>query len=285
MRFAIATSDRYLGVFKAFVGAGWQPVKLFTVPLDNVVNHNRASIHYAGELGIPVQISQLLTHDLEDLQRLGCDALIVASYDWRIPDWQTYLRYAFNFHPSPLPVGRGPYPLHQAILDKHRLWGVSCHKLTQEYDSGDLLDQQWFPITDADCHDSLSLRAQMAAQRLAARVAADVPGLWEKAQPQAPGSYWSKLPDQQWIIDFGETVDDILRRVRAFGSLECLAEVNQSLIFVRRAVGWHETHPHAPGSVVYSNGRNIVVAVRGGYIGIVEWSLIARNQVEQLGRS
>jgi methionyl-tRNA formyltransferase len=125
----------------------------------------------------------------------------------------------------------------------------------------------------------------MAAERLAGRVAANLPRLWEKAQPQAPGSYWPKLPDQQWKLDFSEGVDDILRRVRAFGSLECLAQVNQGLIFVRHAVGWHEAHAHKPGSVVYSNGRNIVMAARDGYIGIVEWSLIARNQMEQLGRT
>ena len=43
-RFAITATDRYLGVFKAFVEAGWAPVKLFTAPTDDRLFHNKATI-------------------------------------------------------------------------------------------------------------------------------------------------------------------------------------------------------------------------------------------------
>jgi methionyl-tRNA formyltransferase len=284
MRFAIATVDRYQDVWNAFLQAGWQPLKLFTVPLDNLVHHNQAVIKRARDLGIPVQMSPVTTHDLQELQRQGCDALVVASYDWRIPEWQDYLRYAFNFHPSPLPIGRGPYPLHQVILENRSEWGISCHKLSAEFDSGDILAQRIFPLQDSDCHDSLALRLQMAAGSLAQQVAADLPGLWEQAKPQTQAPYWPKLPEQAWRLDFSANVETVLRRASAFGSLECLAEINGNQIYVRRIVGWRETHSLAPGTIAYGNTRSIVVAVADGYVGIVEWSLIARSQAGQIGR-
>jgi len=245
MRFAIATADRYLSVFETFVGAGWQPVKLFTVPLDNIVNHNQATIGYAASLNIDIQLSRMTEQDLQDLQARGCEVLIVASYNWHVPDWQSYLRHAINFHPSPLPEGRGPYPFHQAILEGRDNWGVSCHKLTHEFDSGDLLAQRRFPLTPADCHDSLSLRVQMATRELATQVAYNFRNLWDNAVAQdGDASYWKKLADDEWLLKFDQPVAAILRRVRAFGQLECVAHVNNMLMFVRRIVGWTEVHHH-----------------------------------------
>ncbi|GGC62219.1 formyltransferase family protein [Undibacterium terreum] len=285
MRFAIAAADRYISIFEAFVDAGWHPVKLFTVPLDNVVNHNQAVIQYATDLGIDVQLSRMNTQDLQDLHDRDCEVLIIASYNWRIPEWRAYLQHAINFHPSPLPLGRGPYPFHQVILEGHRNWGISCHKLEHEFDSGDILAQKHFALTQSDCHESLSLRTQMAARELATQVAFNFQALWDRATPQGEdGSYWKKLADEEWLLKFDQPVEAVLRRVRAFGQMECIAHLNNTLMFVRRAVGWTETHFHSCGTIVYSNQRNIVVAVTDGYIGIVEWSLVARNQVVQLGR-
>ena len=285
MRFAIAAADRYISVFEAFVDAGWQPVKLFTVPLDNIVNHNQATIQYANSLGIEVQLSRVTERDLQDLQARDCEVLVIASYNWRIPDWQAYLRHAINFHPSPLPTGRGPYPLHQVILEGRDSWGVSCHKLSHEFDSGDILAQRQFPLTQSDCHDSLSLRVQMAMRELATQIAHNFNGYWDKATPQASDAdYWKKLADEEWLLKFDQPVASILRRVRAFGQLECIAHVNNMLMFVRRVVGWTEIHHHASGTVVYSNGHSIVIAADDGYIGIVEWSLVTRHQMAQIGR-
>ena len=126
MRFAITCVDRYIGVLDALLAAGWTPVKLFTVPLHSPLDSNRLVFEKARSLGIPAQVSRLEKDDLEDLARRGCQALIVASYDWRIGDWRPYLPHAVNFHPSPLPVGRGPYPAVRAILDGFENWGVSC---------------------------------------------------------------------------------------------------------------------------------------------------------------
>jgi hypothetical protein len=88
MRFAITASDRYLGVFEAFVNAGWEPIKLFTVPdADDIENHVAVSAfaekHHAG-----IQISRMTESNLRDLRERQCETLIVASYRWRVADWR-----------------------------------------------------------------------------------------------------------------------------------------------------------------------------------------------------
>src|ERR1700677_239792 len=118
MRFAITATDRYIGVFQALIDRGWRPLKVYTTPVDGRLHHNTAVIELARKLGIDAQISRLSNDNLRELADRGCEALVVASYRWRIGDWRPYLRRAVNFHPSPLPRARGPYPAPVAILEQ-----------------------------------------------------------------------------------------------------------------------------------------------------------------------
>src|SRR5712692_2066860 len=119
MKFAFAGIDFLGGVLDGLVGAGWTPIKLFSRPCDGVYDHNEAVIAQARRFRVPIQMSRLLPGDLEALHAAhGRDwALVVAGYPWRITGWKSRVRYALNIHPSPLPTGRGPYPLFRALAE------------------------------------------------------------------------------------------------------------------------------------------------------------------------
>lgn len=274
-RFAITATDRYIGVFKAFVEAGWEPVKLFTAPTDDRLFHNKATIAYASSLGLDIQLSPLDEAALADLGQRQCELLVVASYQWRIGDWAPHLPHAINFHPSPLPLYRGPYPLVQGLLDRQPRWGVSCHKLAPEFDRGDILASRQFDVAEDECHESLDLKTQIAARQLAAAVALNFDGLWAGAQPQHEGSYVKLWRDEDRTLDFAQPVAELQRRLRAFGRFECLATLNKVVFHVRRAVAWVDGHRFPPGAVVHTDGPRLVVACRDGYIALLEWSLLA----------
>ena len=277
MRFAITASDSSIGVFNGFLKAGWEPVKLFVFSTQGSLDSNSKVIELAESKRMNVQLSRMTDDDLRELGESGCEALIVANYKWRIGDWRPYLKYAVNFHPSPLPEARGPYPIPRAILENRKSWAVTCHRLDTNFDTGDILAAETFQLDDNECHESMSLKTQMASGRLADRVANDFPGLWNQAQPQGPGDYWPKLTQEELTINFSNTVDVIMRQVRALGLLECLAYLNGVLICIRRAVGWTETHHHVPGTVVHVNNKSIVVAAQNGFIGIIDWSIVSSD--------
>ena len=279
MRFAVTATDRYLPVFQAFVERGWTPVKVFTTQVDHRLHHHAAVIDYARKLNVPVQISRLMDEDLKQLADLGCEALLVASYRWRIAEWRPHLRYAVNFHPSPLPRGRGPYPAPAAILERANSWGVSCHKLEPQFDSGDVLRVREFALSAHEDLDTLDLKIQLASARLAAEVAEHFGDYWDAATPQGPGSYYPLWSDADRTLDFAQSVDAILRRARAFGPIECLVKLKDTRLYVRRVVGWHEPHRIAHGTVVHANGLSMVIAAADGYIGLTEWSLLAPDAV------
>ena len=234
MRFAITGCDNSLGVFEAFLAAGWEPVKLFTFSTQGSLESNQKIIELAQGKRINVQLSRMTDADLRELGERGCDALIVSGYNWRIGNWHPYLQYAVNFHPSPLPEARGPYPLARAIMEDRKMWGVSCHQLDANFDTGNILATELFGLDEMECHERLNLKIQMASTRLAKLVASDFVNLWNAAQPQSAGDYWPNLSVADRTVDFFYPVAAIMRKVRALGLLGCLAQVNDVWICITR---------------------------------------------------
>ena len=271
MNFAIATNDGYQCVLEAFLGAGWDLQKLFVSP-ESWMSSNKQVIARALELGANVQHSPITSYDLTDLGQRGCATLIIAAYDWKIPGWRPDLKYAVNFHPSPLPEGRGPYPLVRAILEGRSSWAVTCHLLNERFDEGDILDAEYFDIDSDECHESLRLKTQMAAGRLAGRVVKEFEVLCNSTKPQGPGSYWVRWSEQDRTIDFTQPIEVIMRQIRAFGDLECVATINEAKVYIHRAKGWHAFHSARTGAVVHASNLALVVAAGDGFIAITEWS-------------
>jgi len=278
MRFAFAGLDRWRVVFDAFVAHGWEPVALYTQPCDNALDFNDELVGRARHHHIPVQLSKIRPDDLRALEQRDCDALIVSGYQWRIPEWSAHLRYAVNFHPAPLPEGRGPYPVMQAILEGRCEWAISCHRIAPSFDTGALLDSERFALDADECHESLQLRLQMTARRLAMRVAGDFQRAWDGSRPQGEGSYWPRLTEAQRTLDFTRPVDEVMRVVRACGLAECIATLGSTRVFVRRATAWIEAHDYKPGDIVHKYHRWMVVAAADGFVALIEWSALSATQ-------
>jgi methionyl-tRNA formyltransferase len=283
MRFAFAGIDFLGGVFTALVEAGWRPVKLFTRPCDGVYDFNDTVVAQGRRHRIPIQLSRIRAEDLDALaDEHGDVALVVAGYPWLVTGWRGRMRHALNVHPSPLPVGRGPYPLFRAILQGCETWGVSAHVLAEEgFDTGDILARTLFPTSPEETHETLLAKCQMAANALARDVLArDLPGLWRRAEPQGEGSYWPRATEAERTLDFRRPVADVLRQVRAFGLIETIAPLGDGRAYVAAAAGWTEAHGHVPGRVVHRHRREVVVAARDGYVQVTRWSALALAERE-----
>ncbi|MGU3536894.1 methionyl-tRNA formyltransferase [Methylobacterium sp. A54F] len=288
MKFAFAGIDFLGGVFEALIEAGWTPIKLFTRPCDALYDHNEAVVARARRHRIPMQLSRMRPADLAALsQAHGRDwALVVAGYPWLVTGWRPHAAYGLNIHPSPLPTGRGPYPLFQAIAEGYESWGVTAHVLAEEgFDTGDILAQDLFPLSPAETHESLLARCQMAGRRLAlGPIARELPARWRRPEPQGDGSYWPRVTDADRTLDFRQPVEAVLRRVRAFGAIETIARLGETRVYVAAAEGWREAHGHLPGTVVHRYRRHVVVAAKDGYVQVTRWSPVPLVEAGQIGR-
>jgi methionyl-tRNA formyltransferase len=121
-----------------------------------------------------------------------------------------------NFHPAPLPDIRGLGGYNVAVLDAMSEWGVSCHFVDADFDTGDLVEVERFPI-DPDTATALSvdIDSQEHMFGLFGRVMRRVLAGEQLARtPQGPGRYVSR--EEFESLRRVRPGDDVERKLRAF---------------------------------------------------------------------
>ena len=105
------------------------------------------------ELGIPVLQPEKLKHPvfIETLRSLHADLQVVVAFRM-LPEivWNMPPLGSVNLHGSLLPKYRGAAPINWAIINGETETGVTTFKLQHEIDTGNILLQQSFPITETD---------------------------------------------------------------------------------------------------------------------------------------
>jgi methionyl-tRNA formyltransferase len=140
-----------------------------------------------------------------------------------------------NFHPAPLPDMRGLGGYNVAVLEGMSEWGVSCHFVDPEFDTGDLVEVERFPIDpDSATAFSLDLESQERLLALFKRVMTRVRDGEELPRtPQGEGRYVDR--EEFESLRRVRPGDDLDRKLRAF---------------------WY---PPYPGAVVEVDGRELTL--------------------------
>jgi methionyl-tRNA formyltransferase len=144
-----------------------------------------------------------------------------------------------NFHPAPLPDIRGVGGYNVAVLEGLSEWGVSCHFVDAELDTGDLVEVERFPIDpDTATAFSLDLESQEhllgVFQRVVGRALA---GEELPRTPQGPGRYVDRQEFES--LRRVQPGDDLDRKLRAF---------------------WYPPHP---GAVLEVDGKLLTLVDEG----------------------
>jgi methionyl-tRNA formyltransferase len=217
------------------------PAVVAPEPDDTVHPDQRLDI-VAEAAGVPLASDEDLYAALADPERarvdLGGVDLVVSFLFWRRirePLVSHGRLGCLNFHPAPLPDFRGVGGYNVAILEGLREWGVSCHFVDEDLDTGDLVAVERFAIDPAGATAfSLDLESQ---QRLV-RLFTEVIGRALRSEPlprtpQSDGRYVSREElERLRVVRPG---DDLERKLRAF---------------------WY---PPWPGAVVELEGRTLTL--------------------------
>ena len=140
-----------------------------------------------------------------------------------------------NFHPAPLPDMRGLAGYNIAVLEAMSEWGVSCHFVDPEFDTGDLVEVERFPIDPATATAfSVDLESQERLFELFQRVMLRaLAGEELPRTPQGPGRYVTR--EEFESLRRVRRGDDVERKLRAF---------------------WY---PPYPGALIDVDGRELTI--------------------------
>ncbi|MGD8567287.1 MAG: formyltransferase family protein [Gammaproteobacteria bacterium] len=250
--------------------------RIFTVSCDNRFNYNQYIYQIGQRHGIPVTEQQVDAQILNQLRSEGCELLITAAYYYKIPDLSATGLKGINVHPTLLPVGRGVWPLPWTLLTGQSQSGVTIHKLAPEYDAGDILLQQAFPIATNECLESLSAKVQMMAKSMIVEVTDNLDRYWQSAQPQTGEvSVWNQPSKEQRTLNWHHSVEDLDRTCRAFGKFGCFADFDNRHWVVYGLAGWQQLHPHEPGTVVHKTNTEMIIAASDGLVSLLYFEPVA----------
>jgi len=125
-------------------------------------------------------------------------------------------RGGFNFHPSLLPRHAGCFSGVWAILEGDRMTGVTCHRMVERVDSGEIVDVITLPIEASDTGISLYFKLVDTAHALFERVLRQADCGPLRGRPQSgERSYHGREVPFNGIIDPEWPRDRIDRFIRA----------------------------------------------------------------------
>ena len=220
MKIAYLGIDLLKPVLDALLDEGCQVLKLFTCPVDNVTEFNTAVIQAAEERGIPHTLSRVTAADLDELAGAGCELLVCAGYYYRAPITDAFPMV--NFHPTPLPVGRGSWPMPRLILEGAEFGGVTAHKMAADFDTGEILLRERFPLAEREDHQTYMEKVYERVPAMVHKLVNDLPQVLANAQPQGAGEYWPLPTEADWTVtpDMDAAQADLI--LRAFYGYECV---------------------------------------------------------------
>lgn len=243
----------------------------------------------ASENNIPVfAFDHLMSEARDAVAQIKADLLV--SFDYGRIFGPKFLALfplgGVNLHPSLLPKYRGCTPVPAAILNGDKSIGITVQKLALKTDEGDILAQTEIPLEDSDTTLSLmdgdgkSSKVTDAGAKLLLKVISDFSAALENfssaeealkslGKPQSgESSYTPFIKKEDGIIDWNETAQTILNKIRAYTPWPlCSTESNGTKLLILKACVSDGTTSEKCGTVLpYQKSVGIEIACGGGTI-------------------
>ncbi len=199
---------------------GCEILEIFTCKTNNFTEFNTSVCSFADKNNIPITMNRITVSDLERLYKLGCDVLICAGYYYKIPEFSKLK--AVNIHPSLLPFGKGAWPMPVAIMNGDRKTGITLHKISQNFDEGDIILQREIDIEVNENLQTLTEKLQDNSCEILVDFLDNFDKFYNNAIPQIGGNYLKYIDEEDFPINSEtdyKTADIILR---AFYGYECV---------------------------------------------------------------
>jgi methionyl-tRNA formyltransferase len=269
MKIAYCGYDFFSQCLQTLLSRGDEVYRAFTFECDNRFDFNQYITDICQRHDIPLTDKPIDASDIRQMQEQGCELLITAGYCYKVPDLSATGIKGINVHPTLLPIGRSPWPLPWTILNEQERSGVTIHKLTSEFDAGDILHQQNFALQPNENLESLSAKHQILANSMISQVMENFSEYWQNATPQSgEHSYWPRPSDAERTLDWNSSVSQLDRQCRAFGKAGCYCKFDNQYWLAYRLVAWPAQHNAKAGTVVHKTNTEIIVAAADGLVSL-----------------
>lgn len=175
---------------------------------------------FALDKGLPHYAPERIRKDaaaLKKIREVEPEIIVVVAYGQMIPlsiiDIPKYK--SVNVHFSLLPKYRGASPVQWAVLNGETRTGVTIFRLNEKMDEGDILTAEEVAILPRETALSLETRLSYIGAELLFKTLAAIERVRPTLQDHTQASYAPKLKKEDGLIDWGQDVEAVNRKVRA----------------------------------------------------------------------
>lgn len=244
----------------------------------------------ATERGLDFLTERSINSDefLAKMESYGCDIFVSMSFNqiFRKPLFDLPPLKTINCHAGKLPRYRGRNILNWALINDEKEFGVTVHYIDEGIDTGDIISQVCFPISDADDYGTLLQRAYVGCADVLYDALVAIREGRAKRIPQAslaPGFYCSQRKAGDERLHWDQPSRDVFNFVRAISrpGPQARTYLGGREISVNRI----ELIPHAPaykgcpGAVVGVAQGSFDVKTSDSFVRVVDWSGVERVKV------
>lgn len=226
---------------------------------------------------------------LDELKSLNADLQVVVAFRmlpefvWNMPPMGT-----INLHGSLLPQYRGAAPINWAVINGEKETGVTTFKLKHEIDTGNILLQESFAISEddtaGDVHDKMK---EIGAKLLVKTIEGVVKGtLKETAQEssydnqQAPLKHAPKIHTDTCRINWSQSVSAIYNFVRGLSPYPAAFTImNEKMLKIFTSKKEIVIPTHTEGEYETDGKTFLKIAAADGYLHLLEIQLEGKKKM------
>lgn len=213
-------------------------------------------LQWAKERGIPIELSRNINSQefIEAISKYQADLFVSMSFNQifkeqmiNLPKYKT-----INCHAGKLPFYRGRNILNWALINDEKEFGVTAHYVDEGIDTGDIIVQETYPITDDDNYGTLLARAYEGCADVLYRAIVMIQNNEVKRIRQQDidpvGMYCGGRQPGDEIIDWNQSSREIFNFIRAICTPgpQAISWINGTQISINKA-------RMIPGSHIYKN--------------------------------
>ena len=189
------TQDKKLKLYSEKYGIDYlHPVKINT---DDFINKVKS---YDCDLFVSMSFNQIFRSKIISIPKLG----------------------VINCHAGKLPFYRGRNILNWALINDEKDFGITVHYVDEGIDTGDIIKQRTFPISNKDNYSSLLKVAYVECANILVDTIKDIQKGVSKRIKQdsihSVGFYCGKRGEGDEIIDWNQSSNDLFNFIRAICS-------------------------------------------------------------------
>lgn len=237
----------------------------------------------AEEHGIPIEIHENINSEefLDTVSKYSADLFVSMSFNQifkkRIIEYPPLK--TINCHAGKLPFYRGRNILNWVLINDEKEFGITVHYCDEGIDTGDMILQDAYPITDEDDYGTLLERAYTGCADVLYRAVKQIQSGDVKVRKQDEidpvGMYCGMRGPGDEIINWNSTSREMFNFVRAISRPGPMAAsmLNGKEIKINRVreVEGARSYINTPGQILGKSGEGFYVKTKDTFIEVLEY--------------